>query len=143
MQSFCAAIALRVEEALQAFDVLAISFTGNLVGTGRGALADGVEQAGTEESFARVLFENFEMAGAELERALQVLDRIPETRGGSERAVEFCAGGVGLAGDIDSGIIVARGVFEIRIGFVIEEAGVESRLDILDKAVLGEERLNF
>ncbi len=106
-------------------------------------MADGVEQAGAEEAFALVLFENFEVAGAELEDALEVLDGIFEGGGAGEGAVEFGAGGGGLAGDEDAGVIVAGGDFEVGEGFVIEEAGVEAGLDVLDEAVFDEEGFDF
>ncbi len=106
-------------------------------------MADGVEEAGAEEFFAGVFLEDFEMAGAEFEDALEMLDGIFEGGGGGEGAGAFGAGGGGLAGDEDAGVIVAGGDFEIGVGFVVEEAGVEAGLDVFNEAVFDEEGFDF
>lgn len=132
-----------IEEAFEAVDVLAVGFPGDFVGAGGGALADGVEEAGAEEAFAIIFFEDFEVAGAELEDALEVLDSFFKGVAAGEGAVEFGAGVGGLAGDVDAGIIVTRGDFKIGVGFIIEEPGVEAGLNVFDEAVFGEEGFDF
>ena len=49
-----------------------IDFFGNLVRAGGRALADGIQKTGAEETLAGVVLANFQVAGAELKRPLQV-----------------------------------------------------------------------
>ena len=106
-------------------------------------MVDGVEQAGAEEFFSRVRFENFQVAGAEFEGPLEMLDSFFELIDAGERAIEFDAFGARDAGDVDAGIIIVERDHEIWIGLVIDEADVEARLDVFDEAILGQKRLDF
>lgn len=134
--------AFRAEELDESVDVTAVGLGCDLGGAGAGALFDGVEQAGAEESVPGVVGVDVEGAGAEFENALEELNGFAQGVDADERAEGFGAfvfGGVGVSGDVDAGVVVAEGDDEVGEGFVVEEPGVEAGLDVFDQPVFGKQ----
>lgn len=83
------------------------------------------------------------MTGAEFESLLEHGDGFFEGVDAGEGAVEFDAFGAGFSGDVYAGEFVAGGDHEIGEGFVVEQAGVVSGLDVFDEAVFSQEGFDF
>ncbi len=107
------------------------------------ALADWIEQAGTEKPALVVCLANLQMTGAELERLLKMRDRFLERIDAGERPIQFYAFGAWLPGHVDAGKFLVRGHHQVGVGLVVEQPGVVFRLNVLDEPVLGQKRLDL
>ena len=98
-----------------------------------GTLADAVQQARPEPAPALVVRLDVERAGAELEDALQHLDRLPQALGAGERAVELDAAAPRRARELDAREVLADADLQVGERLVVLQLDVEARLDVLDQ----------
>jgi len=104
----------------------------NLSCTGGGALLYAVQNAGPKEPAFWVVLADLELTGAKPEDFLQYYQDLPEVLRPGEWAEQPAASWAGFAGDINAGKIVARGDFQVRERFIIDEVGVVRGVDVLD-----------
>ena len=140
------------EEPREALNILAVRLPADLVRARRGALVDRVEQTRPKARIGRVVGNDVELAGSELEDALEHRDGLAQRTSRCEWPVDLRALHLGgdaavflnarrIARDKDAREVLARRDDEIRKSLVVRQAHVEARPDVFDEPVLGEERL--
>jgi hypothetical protein len=135
--------AFTVEETDQSANVIVVRIRGNLICARGRALIDRIEQAWPEKAAIRICFQDFQVAGPELKRALQMLNCFLELIDARKRPVQLDSIRFWLTRDVDSRILLAGGDHQIRKGLVIQEPGIESRLDVFDEPIFGQQSFDF
>ena len=132
------------EELDEAVDVLAIGLLADPARAGRGALLDGVEAGMGGRSggcHRRSEISRWQVRKRKTFWSMAMACLEPAYRG--ERTVELHPLRPRLARDVDAGEVLIHRDHQVGIGLVVEQAGVELGLDVLDQAVLGQQCLDL
>ena len=110
---------------------------------GRGALVDGMQQAGAEPLPTLVVGVDIERTGAELEDFLQHLDRPAKLPWTGERPVKLRIAAFRLAGELHAGKILANVDFQVGERFAVAQIAVVLGENILDEPGFHQQGVDF